>query len=137
MPAHADGIMTPKPTGVPRSALPSGFQPDAHDELLQAYADVGAKYAPLWTKYGAGNITERQIKSLMAAVAVEIRANAATAGTKITESAIADQAYADRRVKALLDATEDGRMAFQQADVELSLIQERLRHLDATIRRGL
>jgi hypothetical protein len=131
-----DTVMTPAPKPSYRAA-PTGFEPDEHDRLLQEYAERGAVYGPLWSKYGPGNVTERQFKALVSAVAVGIRSAAVNAETKTTESQIEQEANADKRIGDFLRAAEDGRLAFQQAEIEMTLIQERLRHLDATIRRGI
>ena len=136
-PPHADGIMTPKPTGVPRSAMPSGFSPDEHESLLQQYAEIGERYAPLFAAYGPGNVSERKFKSLQAAVAVGVRAAKAEASEKVTEPQIEALTNADTRVTTMLHGIEMGRLQYQQAEIELEVVKERIRRRDAVTRRGI
>lgn len=131
-----DNVRTPAPKPG-WHATPQGFTPDEHDALLQQYAEAGAKYGPLWSRYGPGNITERQFKALQAAVAVEIRSAKASAQEKVSEAYIADAANADKRIDTFLHATEMGRLAYQQAEIEMTMLTEKLRHLDAVLRRGI
>jgi len=113
------------------------FVPDEHDALIQSYAEIGERYRDLWAKYGAGNITERKFKALASAVQVEIRRDAAEKQTKITDGATEALAYADPRVTEFLDEIELGRVAFAQAEIDLDIVRERIRRLDAVTRRGL
>lgn len=127
-------VMTPAPKP---SALPSAFQPDEHESLIQEYADIGKRYAPLWSKFGPGNTTERKLKSLQAAVAVEVRTFKAHAGEKITDAAVEAEVNNDNRVKRYLDEIELGRLEYEKAEIELHIVSERLRHHDAVLRRGI
>ena len=122
----------PKPT-----ALPSAFEPDEHDALLQSYAEIGKRYAPLFAAHGPGNLTERKVKALIMSIQVSIRASKHAAGEKITDGAVEALAYADSRVGDRLHEVEMGRLAFQQAEIDLECCRERLRRLDAVTRRGI
>lgn len=119
------------------SHLVAAFTPDAHDALVQDYAEIGARYRGLWARYGAGNITERAFKSLISAIQVEIRDGAALEGKKITDGATEAQAYADPRAKRMLEEILFGRVQFAQAEIDLEIVKEKLRRLDAVTRRGI
>lgn len=115
----------------------SDFEPDSHDSLIQSYAEIGQRWAPLFARYGPGNVTERLFKSLVSSIAVEIRDGAAAEGQKITDGATEARAYADPRTKAMLDEILFGRVQFAQAECDLEMVKEKLRRLDAVTRRGI
>lgn len=113
------------------------FEPDEHDALMMEYAQIGERYKALWAKYGAGNVTERKFKSLVSAIQVEIRTTKAAANEKVTDGATEALAYADPRTKTMLHEIEMGRLEFEQADIDIDIVKERIRRLDAVTRRGL
>lgn len=142
-----DNVMTPAPKPVPRKPVTDAprahpytgetFEPESHDALLQEYSEVGQRYAPLFSRYGAGNVAERIFKSYKASIAVQVRAEKAAAGEKVTEPLIEAAVDADPRVVAHLHAIEDGRLQYQQVEIELECVRERLRRMDAVTRRGI
>lgn len=140
-----DNVMTPVPKPVPRipeqraenPMTGEPFEPDDADALIQEYATVGERYAPLYARYGNGNMTERLAKSLISAIMVEVREAKREAGAKFTVDEVESEANADPRVKRFLEETESGRVAYQQAEIELQCVRERIRRLDAVTRRGI
>ena len=118
-------------------ATPSSFVPDDHDSLIQSYADIGVQWGPLWAKFGAGNVTERQVKSLVSAIQVEVRNGASATGEKVTVEAVEARAHSDPRVRTMLEDILFGRIQFAQAEIDLEICKERLRRLDAVTRRGI
>lgn len=116
---------------------PATFQPDAHDVLVQQYAEIGSKYKTLWAKYGAGCMLDNKRKAFLAAIAAKIRTIAAEKGTKVTESFIEEQAHAHADYSAWIEEQELGRLEFQQCELDLDMVREKIRRLDAVTRRGL
>ena len=113
------------------------FQPDAHDALIQEYATVGARYRELWAKYGAGCMLDNKRKAYLSTLAAKIRVLAAEKGTKVTESFIEEAAHAHPDYAEWITEQELGRLAFQQCELDLDMVREKIRRLDAVTRRGV
>lgn len=116
---------------------PRAFEPDAFDALLQEHAEVGKRYAALYAEYGPGCLLDNKRKAFLATLAAKVRVEAAAKNLKVTEAFIDEQAHAAESYREWIEEQETGRLAFELTALDLERVQERLRHLDLVMRRGL
>lgn len=104
------------------------------EETLDEKAELVAKHAGLWARYGPGGTSEKLAAVTLETLKMRLRKKYADVGTKVTESRLEEEVKSSKPWAELVDNTTSGREDYLREKAHIDRITDRSRLLTARLR---